>query len=342
MCMYVHIRNFDVDLELRRMMPSSSATAATTTTAAAATNKKSATSKIDKSADAEVRRQAMIAAAIARERAHKDKTKTIKYVTKTTLDKQKQVHPMHNQQQHHNNNNNTANNQSMSEASRMAAAAAKQDEAALAEQLGYNPYQTAKASAGQARNATTTVQHGNITALPSSVDDQYSLSRSTPIPATTPASTISTTTTTTTTTSKASDLPIDVEEALATVLSNNNPAAVSILSKLIVNATTKGQDVHNEETAAKFRKVRLANPKIKAAVVDVSGALDLMMAVGFQLMTMEEDYNNNNINNNNSTNKGGGDDDDDDGKESCLVFPPSYDIPDWLELVLQRMGELTT
>jgi hypothetical protein len=340
MCMYVHIRNFDVDLELRRMMPSSSATAAATTTAAAAvaTNKKSATSKIDKSADAEVRRQAMIAAAIARERAHKDKTKTIKYVTKTTLEKQKQVHPMH----HHHNNNNTANNQSMSEASRMAAAAAKQDEAALAEQLGYNPYQTAKASAGQARNATTTVQHGNITALPSSVDDQYSLSRSTPIPATTPASTISTTTTTTTTSSKVSDLPNDVEEALATVLSNNNPAAVSILSKLIVNATTKGQDVHHEETAAKFRKVRLANPKIKAAVVDVSGALDLMMAVGFQLMTMEEDYNNNNINNNNSTNKGGGDDDDDDGKESCLVFPPSYDIPDWLELVLQRMGELTT
>ena len=42
--------------------------------------------------------------------------------------------------------------------------AAKQGEAQLASQLGYNPYETARANAGQARSANTIAQHGNISA----------------------------------------------------------------------------------------------------------------------------------------------------------------------------------
>jgi hypothetical protein len=72
----------------------------------------------------------------------------------------------------------------LSDASRQAAAAAKQDEAALAAQLGYNPYETSKSTAGQARNATTTVQHGCINAP--SAGDQHSLKDGKSIPAVAP------------------------------------------------------------------------------------------------------------------------------------------------------------
>jgi PUB domain len=250
-----------------------------------------------KSADAEARRQAVIAAAEAREKAHKIKTKTIKHVTKSTLEKQKQIDNSSDHSQ--------SKQEPLSDASRKAAEAAKQDEAALAAQLGYNPYQTAKSSAGQARNATTTVQHGNINAASAGDHLPSSAAGSAPLPVVAPPSEP--------TTAVADDIPNEIEEALATVLSSNNTSAISILSKLIVNATTKGQGA-DEETAAKFRKVRLENPKIKAAVVDVSGSLDLMMLVGFQLL-------------------------DDEGGESCLVFPPHYDEPEWLATVLKRMEQ---
>ncbi|KAG7372586.1 PUB domain containing protein [Nitzschia inconspicua] len=288
-------------LEARRMTATTMASANSKPAAAAA-------SSGFQSADAELRRQAMIAAAEAREKAHRSKTKTIKHVTKSTLEKQKQLE---------NNNNKDASvhsqkHEPLSDAARIAAQAAKQDEAALAAQLGYNPYQTAKATAGQARNATTTVQHGTINAgaagnhLPTSSSSSSSAGTAA-LPIVAPPSEP-------TTAAEDDVIPNDVEEALATVLSSNNSSAISILTKLIVNATTKGQDAADEDAAAKFRKVRLSNPKIKAAVVDVTGALDLMMSVGFQLL-------------------------DDDGGESCLVFPPHYQEPTWLATVLKRMEQ---
>ena len=295
----MHTLLISTEVEARRLKPGSKAASANSNT------KKT-------SADAEARRQTMIAAAEARDKAHKSKTKTIKHVTKTTLDreKQKQEEAAKQQQQQ--------SQEPLSDASRQAAAAAKQDEAALANQLGYNPYETSKSTAGQARNATTTVQHGNINAV--SAGDH--------LPSVAPPKEAA---------QEESDneammaLPNEAEEALVTVLSSNNTSAISILRKLIVNATTKGQqqqqqqeslaadgaqDDNNDDPSAKFRKVRLSNPKIKAAVVDVPGALDWMMVVGFQLVEDEAT------------------------QESCLVFPPPpYDEPEWLQSALKRMEQ---
>ena len=286
----VHAVVISAEVEARRLKPGTAAVSANSNT------KKT-------SADAEARRQTMIAAAEARDKAHKSKTKTIKHVTKTTLDreKQKQEEAAKQQQQQ--------SQEPLSDASRQAAAAAKQDEAALANQLGYNPYETSKSTAGQARNATTTVQHGNINAA--SAGDH--------LPSVSPPKEAA---------QQESDndamaaLPNDAEEALVTVLSSNNTSAISILRKLIINATTKGQQQESlaaqddNDPSAKFRKVRLSNPKIKAAVVDVPGALDWMMVVGFQLVEDEAT------------------------QESCLVFPPPpYEEPEWLQSALKRMEQ---
>ena len=48
---------------------------------------------------------------------------------------------------------------------------------------------------------------------------------------------------------------------------------------LISNATTKGQKKGVE--AAKYRKVRIVNPRIQECITE--GALDLMKAVGFEV-----------------------------------------------------------
>ena len=108
-------------------------------------------------------------------------------------------------------------------------------------------------------------------------------------------------------------VPVDVQEALATLLSANDASVASnscgIMKKLLVNATTKGQTPN--EDAAKFRKVRLANAKIKAALVDVEGAMDLMLLAGFALEEQEG--------------------------ESVLVFPADYAGPDWLPNALSQL-----
>mmetsp|Transcript_33123 Transcript_33123/g.51271 ORF Transcript_33123/g.51271 Transcript_33123/m.51271 type:complete len:86 (-) Transcript_33123:295-552(-) len=74
---------------------------------------------------------------------------------------------------------------------------------------------------------------------------------------------------------------------------------------IITNATTREGE--------KFRKVRLSNAKIAAAIVDVGGALDLMMSVGFVPSEGEED------------------------KETYLVLPPEEKGPAWLPEALACM-----
>jgi hypothetical protein len=83
------------------------------------------------------------------------------------------------------------------------------------------------------------------------------------------------------------------------------------MRKLIINATTKGQA--DGEESAKFRRVRLTNPKIKEVITDVQGALELMMAVGFVLSENEEDG------------------------ETYLVYPMDVGVPDWLSGGLDRI-----
>jgi len=279
------------------------------------------------SADAEARRKAMIDAAVAREKAHKKKTKTIKYVTKSTtlLNKQQLA------EQAANNTGNTFTNDELkpqTEASRQAAAAAKRDEQHHANELGYNPYESAKSTAGQARSATVTTQHGEVNANSGGGGSSSGNNTSSSIPVVAPP---------TNPTSAAAapvveedyPLPEEFEEALVTVISSQDSSAartgLKIARTLIVNATTKGQQQKDEEAGAKFRKVRLANAKIKKALVDVPGNIQLMLSVGFQLVECDEN------------------------NESLLMFPsPSptllnindgYNEPLWLSTALRKMEQ---
>jgi hypothetical protein len=236
------------------------------------------------SADTEARRKAVIAAAEAREKAHKVKSRPIKLVTKTTLARQLQQQKSLPE----------STKEPLSEASKQAAQAAKQSEAQVAAQLGYNPYVTSRATAGQARNATTAVQHGSLS----------SQSGGDHLPDVAPPRQP--------TVLAADEEPsVEFQQAHAAVLSANGDAksSLTIMKKLLTNAATKGQTPG--EDAAKFRKVRLANAKIRAAIVDVEGAIELMLACGFSL---EEQ----------------------DG-ESVLIYPADFPGPDWLPVALKQM-----
>lgn len=85
------------------------------------------------------------------------------------------------------------------------------------------------------------------------------------------------------------------------------------IQRLLVNATTKGQDA-NEETAARFRRVRLeGNTRIKVSVLQVEGAVELLLCCGFQMGTDEKT------------------------KGSLLLYPPFDNGPSWLSTALYRM-----
>lgn len=250
-----------------------------------------------KSAEADHRRQAVIAAAEAREKAHKAKSKPIKLVTKTTLARQQQQQEQQQQQSAA-----LVDDAPRSEQAKLAAAAAKQGEAALAQQLGYNPYEPARATAGQARNATVTAQHGSLSATAASSTIP------TVAPPTVPVEAVGE--------EELLQVPHEFQEALATMVSTSSPDLVQstcgIMKKLILNAITKGQTPNDD--AAKFRKVRLANPKIKAALVDVPGAVEVMLSTGFSLQEQEG--------------------------ESVLIFPPDYVGPDWLPSAMKQLDVL--
>jgi hypothetical protein len=254
------------------------------------------------SAEAYARKQAVIAAAEKRDKAHKSKykptpkTKANLPALLSTAERQRleeerlaRVTEM-------------ANQEPMTEASRKAREEAKNREAANATQLGYNPYETNRATAGQARSATVAQSHGTMQGTGDG-------SESARLPAVRPPADALA--------AKDDDiLPSSYfsESFELVVTSNENAAAISsvgIMRKLIVNATTKGQNRDDEVSAAKFCRVRLANAKIKAAIVDVEGALDVMLSAGFQLV--EEDG------------------------ESVLIFPPGATIEDWLPAALLQM-----
>merc|ERR1712070_85018 len=197
----------------------------------------------------------------------------------------------------------------------------KRSEAKTAAELGYNPYEANYVTAGQARTATVATTHGNIQAQPrdsGSGGRAQSQPSSTTIPVVRPPA--DPTSQSSATASKLVPMantapPPDGSFLFAyeTAVTMNEHekvvASFSILRKLLVNATTKGQQPG--EDSAKFRRVRLANAKIKAAIVDTEGAIDIMLSAGFHLA--EEDG------------------------ESVLVFPMGDNGPDWLPTALERM-----
>ena len=267
-------------------------------------------------ADAYAKRQAVIAAAEARDKAHKKKTKPIAKGTGKDLTSadRKKIEEQREEQARKNATEGIGATTTSAESKR-AVEAAKAGEAQHAAALGYNPYETNKVSAGQARTATVAVTHGAMGGAGGSGgggSNATSSSAAAPGAVAPPSNPVSAAT--------ADDLTnIDPQfdeafEAVAFHTSNNETAkqALTTMKKLIVNATTKGQ-TGPEETSAKFRRVRLSNPKIKAAITDVHGALDLMMSVGFVLSENEDDG------------------------ETYLVFPPASTGPSWLPLALKKM-----
>ncbi|GAX18331.1 hypothetical protein FisN_23Hh225 [Fistulifera solaris] len=198
------------------------------------------------SADSYARKQAMIAAAEAREKAHKKMMKPIRKSDSKVSEASSTI------------SNDTQ--QPLSEEAKQAIAAAKSQEEKLAAELGYNPYETNKMNAGQARNATVALNHGSMHAK-----ESHEPSQTPPLPAHRPSE--------------------QFQQAFESVVTGNDHANVVksflILKKLIVNATTKGQ--LDAEDSSKFRRIRLDNTKINEAVVQTEGALDLLLSVDFQL-----------------------------------------------------------
>jgi hypothetical protein len=288
--------------EVRRVRTSSSAvTTASTNNSGGGSNKQSA--------EAFARKQAMIAAAEARDKAHKAKMKPISRTAGgTTSDLSS--NSAHSKQQQYD----LPDDDPKSEVSRAAVEAAKQKEALTAAELGYNPYETNRATSGQARQATVAVTHGAIQA---GSGNPRPVTGAAPNPVGPPPNVLL----------EASDAedgaegpqpPPEFDHAFEVLVTSSENAAgtISTLHKLVLNATTKGQQ--GTEEAGKFRRVRLANPKIAAAVVDPPGALDVLLACGFVLM------------------------EDDEAKESVLVYPlVGQDLPRWLPVALSRMQQLS-
>lgn len=252
---------------------------------------KATSTATSKSAEAYAQRQAVIAAAEAREKANKQKQKPVKKVS--SLDRPR---PDEGQA--------TVPEEPKSQVARDAVHMAKQNEAVTAAALGYNPYETNRVTAGQARNATVAVNHGTIQA-----DSQSTATAEPELPRVRPPANVLEEA------KEKIEPSLEFQQAFETLVTSshdhaNVTSSICIMRKLVANATTKGQAA-GEETAVKFRRVRLANPKIKAAVIDLEGALDLMLVMGFQIS--EEDG------------------------ESILVYPPATTGPDWLSSALDQM-----
>ncbi|KAI3516628.1 hypothetical protein L1887_15551 [Cichorium endivia] len=75
----------------------------------------------------------------------------------------------------------------------------------------------------------------------------------------------------------------ELEACVGTYLSGKpSEASIEIVLKLLKNIVREPENV-------KFRKIRLGNPKIKEAIADVPGGLDLLERVGFELKEESEE-----------------------------------------------------
>lgn len=242
------------------------------------------------SADAMHRKQAMIAAAEAREAKNKAFLKPLPKETNNKLRPVKDVKV---------NEYTDSDNAQTKQAVEAIKAVEKSD----AENLGYNPYESRAMTGGQARNAQVVMVAGDINAenAPGKLKGDGSGVKST---SGTNASAVEI------------EVPQEFDYAFSTLVTASSDQSatqksLSTMRKLIINATTKGQAV--TEDSAKFRRVRLSNPKIKEVITDIQGALELMMAVGFVLSENEEEG------------------------ETYLVYPMDVGVPEWIDGALERL-----
>lgn len=207
------------------------------------------------SADAYAKKQAVIAAAERRNKQHQKTLKPIKYTTKSTA------------QQPPSNNNHS--DEPLSETSKAASKLAKQAELKNAQEFGYNPYESRNMTSAQARNAVTEVTHGSLQhnndsgmAAPGAVSAPKEATQSTTAP---PPS-------------------ASFQAAFETLVTSNPTETVAstlnILVKLVRNA---------QKDDIKFQRVRLNNPKIQASVTNVTGAVEVLLEVGFLLQEEQDE-----------------------------------------------------
>jgi PUB domain len=234
--------------------------------------KVSGDSGLNTSAEAYSRKQAVIAAAEAREKAAKKLEKPM--VKRAPAAKKEEVDL-----------NADLPDLPQSEEAYLAVQAAKQNESALAAKLGYNPYEANKSTAGQARSATVTTKHGDLATNTSGAPG------SVPPPS-------------------AGITVVDNEGSTASV-AFQQAFEECVISNDTANTLSSFGVMRKGEESSKFRRVRLSNPKISTAIIEVHGALDLMLAVGFMLV-------------------------EDDG-ESYLIYPPQDKGPSWLPSGLKQM-----
>jgi PUB domain len=297
--------------EIRRIVAPSKSTKLSAASGTAKTN-----ASTELSAEAFARKQAMIAAAEKREMEHNKKYNTksssvsssskgaatkpiLSTAERLRLEQERQQRILENQVSDAANTNSEYVQK------------ARDAEQNTVSQLGYNPYVAQSVSAGQARNAVTTTTHGAIKPVSATASNASNIAPGTVAsPPSLPAA-------------ESSGVKVrpslDFERAFeATVTSTPDHATVvnsiSTMRKLIVNATTKGQQIGNDEEASKYRKIRFTtNAKIRAAVTDMPGALDLLLSVGFLFQEEGEE------------------------NESVLVYPPATPGPPWLPAALQQM-----
>ena len=188
-----------------------------------------------------------------------------------------------------------------SEKTRRAVAEIKQAEKAYVANLGFNPYESQNMTSGQSRTASVAASHGELNVSQTSTNAYY-----TNIQQGTSRYGIA-----------AQGLNPAFEDAFVTLVTSHPDEtailkSMTIMRKIIFNATTKGQQ-RNDEESSKYRQVRLSNPKVASAITNMPGALDLMMLVGFEL----------------SENEGDG--------ETYLVFSLGKRGPEWLNGALSKM-----
>lgn len=256
-------------------------------------------------ADVDARRQAVIAAAEDRNSKHKAKTRPIpktkggKIVAELTKEELQRIEL----QKEENIKRNAIHmaDKPLSEEAKKAVEAAKLDEAHHANQLGYNPYEARKVTAGQASTASVAMTHGTINAGKSIGGTSSNRTTSNV------SETSSNRTTSNTSASSLSAIPpiqppseamimaevddlkeIDpsFDEAFSELITANPKEKISkslrIIRKLIVNATSSPS--HDPK-----RKVRISDPNnlIQSSIIDMFGAVELMLSTGF--IVTEED-----------------------------------------------------
>jgi hypothetical protein len=270
-------------------------------------------------ADDEARRRAVIAAAEARDKQNKQKKKPIRKFTDLSAADKKRMEERKEQLAIH--NETYMADAPLSDEARVAVEAAKTDEAAHAQQLGYNPYEMMKGTGQQASNTVTNITHGSIDAGASAGAGATSSGAG---GATRPSTRTSANQDAKGERKQETSININptFDDAFTSLVTTNTSEeqvkkSLRIMRKLISNATT-AKDADDAK-----RKVRISNPNkhIQAAVNDMNGALDLMFAVGFMMSESED-----------AVDEARGD------PETCLVFPPG-DIPAWLPSALERMEQ---